>query len=189
MQLKYIPNLLSTIRIILIIPVIWTMLTGHLAWSIALFILAGLTDIIDGWLARRKHWETRVGGMLDALADKLLLIPVYSCLWWFDIIPSWLLAIVIGRDILIILCSMLYRAQLGKLDPAPSPISKINTFMQVLLAVLGINQLGLFLIPEDVLQGFMRVVLITVVLSTLGYLQTWYNDARIERYRRENAKK
>ena len=178
MPLRHIPNLLSTFRIILVIPVVWTLLQGQLIWSLSLFILAGLTDLLDGWLARRQHWDTRVGGFLDAIADKILLIAVYISLWWLEIIPAWLLGLIIGRDMLIIVCTLLYRLQLKRLDPAPSKISKINTFMQISLAVLGINQLGLWPIPTDVLQNIMYTVVITIVLSTLGYINTWYHDVK-----------
>lgn len=178
MPLRHIPNLLSLFRIILVIPVVWALFYNHLIAALILFTLAGLTDLLDGWLARRQHWATRVGGFLDAIADKILLVGIYISLWYLGVIPAWLLAMIIGRDLLIVTCALLYRAQLKKLDPAPSTISKINTFMQIALAILGINQLGLLPIPDALLHGIMFVVLVTIVLSTIGYINTWYQDAQ-----------
>lgn len=179
MPLRHIPNLLSIFRIILVIPVIWVLFQGHILWALILFTIAGLTDLLDGWLARRQHWATRVGGLLDAVADKILLTAVYISLWWLDSIPAWLLSMIIGRDILIILCTLLYQAQMKKLDPAPSKISKINTFMQIVLAVFGINQLGSFPIPDALIHSMMIMVVFTIVLSTIGYIKTWYQDVQL----------
>lgn len=179
MPFRHVPNLLSTLRILLVFPIIWALLQGHPTWALGLFIFAGLTDLLDGWLARRQHWSTRTGGVLDAIADKLLMLAVYGGLWWLDVFPAWLLGVVVGRDMLIILGCLGYWLQLGKFNPEPSTISKANTFMQIVLAILGIGYLSPILpISESILHSLIGIAVVTAVLSLFGYAKTWYQDVQ-----------
>jgi len=185
MTREQIPNLLSSLRIALIIPVVWSLLTGHTLVALILFAIAGLTDSLDGWLARREHWETNVGGILDAVADKLLLVSVYLCLWWLDHIPTWLIALLFGRDLLISLGSLWYHTRLGKFEAAPTPTGKLHTLFQICLVIVILAQLSLFPdIPADISKGLMLMLIVTAIVSLLGYTWQGYQDARMAYYQK-----
>jgi cardiolipin synthase len=185
MAREQIPNLLSSLRIALIIPVIWAILAGYPLVALIIFIIAGLTDILDGWLARREDWETPVGGILDGVADKLLLISVYLSLWWLDSIPLWLIATLFGRDLLLGLGCLLYRARVGKFAAAPIPTGKLHTLFQICLVILILAQASLLpIITQDLLIGVMRMLVITAVFSLLGYARQGYRDMRMAYYQK-----
>lgn len=145
MSRTQIPNLISFLRIILVVPVVLTLLSDDFSTALVLFAVAGLSDALDGFLAKHYHWESRLGSILDPLADKLLLVASYATLVWLSLLPSWLLWIVLGRDILIISGALAYHYLVGKFDLLPLWSSKINTFLQITLVLLVIiQQLGLF---------------------------------------------
>ncbi len=183
MTREQIPNLLSSLRIALIIPVVWALLADYPLVALILFVIAGLTDSLDGWLARREQWETPIGSVLDGAADKLLLVSVYICLWWLGSVPAWLVAMLFGRDLLISLGYLLCRVQLGKSAAAPIPTGKIHTFFQICLVVLILVQSSLFPdIPPDILTGLMLILIITATVSLLGYAWQGYKNARTAYY-------
>ncbi len=178
MTREQIPNLLSGLRIALIIPVVWALLADYPLVALILFVIAGLTDSLDGWLARREHWETQIGSVLDGAADKLLLISVYVCLWWLDSVPAWLVAMLFGRDLLISLGYLGYRTRLGKPAATPIPTGKIHTFFQICLVILILAQSSLFpAISPEIITGLMRILVITAAVSLLGYAWQGYQDA------------
>lgn len=145
MNRTQIPNLISLLRIIFVVPVVLTLLSGDFLTALVLFAVAGLSDALDGFLAKHYHWESRLGSILDPLADKLLLVASYATLVWLSLLPSWLLWIVLGRDVLIITGALAYHYLVGKFDLLPLWSSKINTFLQITLVLLVIfQQSGLF---------------------------------------------
>ena len=89
MKLKHIPNVLSVIRILLVFVFVAVFFSGHIYAALFVFLLAGATDVLDGWLARRNNWITNLGKILDPFADKLMQCTVLICLWLKDIIPIW----------------------------------------------------------------------------------------------------
>lgn len=185
MTREQIPNLLSSFRIVLIIPVIWALLIGYPLIALILFVIAGLTDSLDGWLARREQCETSVGGVLDSVADKLLLVSVYICLWWLDSVPTWLIALLFGRDLLISFGCLLYHTKLGQFKAAPTPTGKIHTFFQICLVILILAQSSLFPdIPADIIRGLMWILIITAIVSLLGYTWQGYQDTRAAYYQK-----
>ena len=98
MYLKSIPNLISIIRIILIAPVLLLIYRESYDFALFLFLLAGLSDALDGYLAKKFDWRTRVGALLDPVADKLLVAGTFIILTWLGLVPFWLAAIVVSRD-------------------------------------------------------------------------------------------
>ena len=90
MRPRDIPNALCVLRMLLVAPVVWLLLAGEYAWVLVVFFLAGFTDGLDGFLAKRFDWRSRLGGILDPLADKLLMVSSYLTLGWLGLIPSWL---------------------------------------------------------------------------------------------------
>src|SRR5207342_3003453 len=110
-------------------------------WTALVLVAAcAVSDGLDGWLAKRFNWTSHVGKILDPLADKLLLVSLYLTATWTNLVPWWLTAVVVGRDVLIGSGAVVYRLWFGPLHGRPTILSKINTGMQlsvVLAAILG----------------------------------------------------
>ena len=135
-----IPNLISVLRIVLIFPIVWAMLVGQFGFALVLFAIAGLSDALDGFLAKQYNWESRLGSILDPIADKLLLVASFATLAWLGLLPMWLLALVLGRDLVIVIGGLAYHYVVGKFELLPLWSSKINTFMQIALVLLVMLQ-------------------------------------------------
>lgn len=134
--MRQVPNVVTILRIVLIGPAAWFLWHDQVWWALALIALAGLSDFIDGELARRFNWRTRFGALADPTADKLLVVVVFAVLALQGHLPLWLLAVVIGRDLVIVSGAFTYRHLFGHLDIAPMLLSKINTGVQVVMVIL-----------------------------------------------------
>lgn len=168
-----IPNLITLIRMLLVAPIVWCLLNAEYGVALVLFVVAGASDALDGFLAKTFNWTSRLGGMLDPIADKLLLTSCYIALAWQDLIPVWLTVVVLGRDVVIFTGALLYNAIIERLEAAPSVISKINTLSQLLLVMAVLFNYGAQLLPLGWLELFNQVVLATTLLSGLDYVWTW----------------
>lgn len=173
MYWKMIPNLLTTLRILLLIPIISALLNGRYLLAFSLFVLAGLSDCLDGFLARRFQWTSHYGAMIDPLADKLLLMSSFITLGYLGHIPHWLITIVIGRDIWILCGAMAYHFFIGEPEFAPTQLSKFNTFFQILLIGLLLLHLSLIPISAQILHMLMLLVLVMSILSFTDYTWVW----------------
>lgn len=159
---------------ILVVPVVLLMLEHQFEWALGLFIIAGLSDAVDGYLAKRFNWISRLGEILDPLADKLLMISCYIVLWWLNYLPEWLVSIVIGRDILIVLGAIMYRAKIQSKKITPTHISKVNTTAQILLICIVLFSIVVIDLPATVLTTIFVVVFLTTVGSGIDYVVIWY---------------
>jgi cardiolipin synthase (CMP-forming) len=176
-----IPNLLCVFRILLTVPVAWAILDGRYPIALALFLIAGFTDLLDGYLAKRFSWQSRLGGLLDPLADKLLLVASFVTLWLAGYVPGWLLAAVVTRDLVIIAGAGLYRWRVGPFDAEPTLVSKLNSFFQLLYVVLTLSLLVFALPGPAVIAAFGWAVLATTVVSGFDYVIRWGGRARAAR--------
>lgn len=134
--LRQVPNLITMLRIVLVGPAAWLLWNDQVGWALALIALAGLSDFIDGELARRFNWRTRFGAIADPTADKLLIVVVFVVLALQEHVPLWLLTVVVGRDLVIVSGAFTYRRLFGHLDIEPMLLSKINTGAQVVMVIL-----------------------------------------------------
>ena len=180
-KLAYIPNAICFMRILLIVPIIWCLLTGRFADGLLLILLAGFSDGLDGFLAKRFDWRTRLGGILDPFADKLLLMSVFLALTWLGLTPLWLTAVVFGRDLMIIIGALAYNYLVGEVQPQPTRISKLNTALQLLYVLLVLSQAAADLPLQIAITLVGAGVLVTSIVSGIDYLLTWGIRARIER--------
>ena len=167
----FIPNFLSIIRIGLVYPILNNIFLGNFITSIVIFLIASITDGLDGFLARRMNWQTYLGTILDPIADKLLLSGTIFVLWLSSYIPLYIFAIFIGRDIVILLGAAIHMTLVESETPLPNILGKLTTGLQIiyivvvlLLQILGID---MSLILLDVF-----IVIITL-LSLLVYSKTW----------------
>lgn len=171
------PNLITLARL-LASPLAVYLLINE-AWLAAfwVFLMAGLSDAIDGYLAKRLHARTLVGGYLDPLADKALLVGVFVTLGALRHLPEWLVILVVFRDLLIIGGALLVHTLTGKLTMHPLMISKVNTAAQFVLAAYVLGQLG-FGVSDDWLdQALIGIVATTTMLSGAAYVVTWARRA------------
>ncbi|MFC1684093.1 CDP-alcohol phosphatidyltransferase family protein [Pseudomonadota bacterium] len=177
MQARDIPNLISILRVFLTIPVVWALLAQEYGLALVLFAVAGISDGVDGFLAKHFRWESRLGGMLDPLADKTLLVFSYLALGWLGLIPLWLVLAVILRDVIIVAGAVAYHLRVAELEAEPRLMSKVNTFMQILLVLLVVLSQALFALPLALLQAVIVLVLITTLLSGIDYIWIWSRRA------------
>jgi len=177
LSLKDIPNLISIARIMLVLPVALLLLKEQYSWALLLFFIAGVSDGLDGYLAKHFGWRSRLGSILDPLADKLLLVTSFLCLAWVGLIPIWLVVLVMGRDVVIVLGALAFHCLVGRYDMAPTWISKLNTVLQITLVLALVLSNGLYKLPEALLLGLVYGACLTTVLSGLDYVWTWGRKA------------
>ena len=177
MKPRNLPNIISVFRILLVPPVVWYLLQGRYDIALGLFLLAGFSDGLDGYLARHYHWTSRLGAILDPLADKLLMFASYLTLGWLQDLPVWLVAAVILRDVIIIGGSLLYRWLIGRVEFQPLWISKLNTVCQILLVALTLLILAGVPVLQPVQTVLVWVVLATTVSSGIAYVWVWSRRA------------
>jgi cardiolipin synthase len=138
-----------------------------------LFFVAGLSDGLDGYLAKHNDWQSRLGSILDPLADKLLLVSSILALGWLSLIPLWLVIAVVARDIVIICGALAYHFLVGRYEMEPTWISKINTFFQIFLVLIVVFSNGFYQLPPLTHQTVSYIVLATTVGSGIDYVYTW----------------
>ena len=147
-----IPNLITLCRILLVPVVIWAITAGEMKVAFILFLAAGISDAVDGFLAKRFHMTSELGALIDPLADKALIVSIYVALGVAGALPISLVILVVSRDIMIISGFMLSWL-VGKPMPVrPLPVSKLNTVAQILLATLVLAEQGFrftFVGPAD----------------------------------------
>jgi cardiolipin synthase len=179
MRARDIPNLLCVLRILLTVPVGWGVVTGRYELALVLFFIAGFTDGLDGFLAKRFNWQSRLGGMLDPVADKLLLVTGFVTLWLAGYVPDWLLAAVVARDLVIVLGASLYHLLIGAFEAEPSAISKFNSMLQLGYVILTLSKLVFGVPAPSMIAALGWCVLATTVISGLDYVLRWGARARV----------
>ena len=172
-----IPNLICVLRMALVWPIVDALVTARYELALLLIAIAGLSDGLDGFLAKRFNWRSRLGGILDPLADKLLLVSAFVTLTWTALVPPWLTAVVIARDVLIIGGGLVYQAVVAPLQPEPSRVSKLNTGAQLLFICAIVANRGFGLPPAEVLIPSGAAVLVTSTVSGLDYVMRWSGKA------------
>jgi cardiolipin synthase (CMP-forming) len=171
--LRQLPNLISSIRILLVVPIALSLAGHQFIASLWLFGVAAVSDAIDGFLAKRFGWQTELGGMLDPLADKLMIATVFVMLAVLGYAPIWLTVAVLARDFIIVLGAISYRVWLGPVAARPTIISKLNTLCQIMfiLAVIGAQPFDWP--PGWVVLSLGALVFVTVVVSGIDYVQVY----------------
>ena len=172
-MLEQIPNIITLLRIVAIAPICWLLWQDAFVPAMYCLVLAGASDALDGFLARRYGWLTRLGAILDPLADKLFIVSVMLLFGAKAYVPEWLVVLVLGRDVVIVGGAMLYRYLTGTLEMKPLLVSKFNTAFQILLLVVTLLHFGFYVVPEGVLMGLQASVTVTTVLSGLAYIYWW----------------
>ena len=183
MRLRDIPNLLSLARMALSIPIALLLLREWYGAALLLFMAAGISDGLDGYLAKRFSWRSRLGSILDPLADKVLLVTNYIVLGAMDAIPLWLVAVVVGRDAIVVSGAIAYHVLVRRYEMAPSFASKVNTALQLVLVVAVVASLGIIALPAWLVSGLIYGVLVTTLWSGADYVWSWGSLAIRDRSR------
>lgn len=179
MTRRDIPNLVTVARIALVWPLVAAVVHKRFELALAVFAAAAVSDAVDGFLARHYGWFTRLGAILDPLADKLLIVSLYFALGWQGFLPLWLVAAVITRDLVIVAGALAFRLLLGHIEMVPTVTSKLNTFLQLALVLaVMLGQVGW--IPGWLSETFFYAVLASTVLSGLQYVLVWGRRAASE---------
>lgn len=161
----------------MVAPVVWALLNDKFGLAIVLFAIAGASDGIDGFLAKHFHWQSRLGSILDPLADKLLLVASFATLTWLTLLPAWLLWLVLARDVLIVGGGVSYHYLFGRFTLLPVWSSKINTLLQILLVLLVIIQHYAGWDAAKLIDLGIGLVVFSVIISGLEYVFVWGRKA------------
>jgi len=168
-----IPNLITLARILLVPVVVWAIASNQMLFAFLLFAAAGISDAVDGFLAKRFGMTSELGKYLDPLADKVLIVSIYVSLGIADALPRWLVILVVSRDLLIV-GGVMFSWLLNKpVNVKPHMVSKINTAVQLLLVGLALASLGFGFDPGWALQLTMGAVAALTLASVAVYLREW----------------
>jgi len=163
------PNIITFARLLAVPATVWLMLAQRLDLAFIIFLLAGISDGVDGFLARRLGLDSELGALLDPIADKALLSSVMVLLAWLGLLPVWLAVLVVGRDVMIIAGYGLLWL-LGLRPPiAPLLVSKLNTFAQIALAATALCGAGFGWPGQGVLAALLWLAAGTTFVSGLAY--------------------
>lgn len=179
-------NWLTVLRILLI-PVFISLLVYRQRWAaLAVFLIAAVTDLLDGYVARQRGSQSRLGAFLDPMADKLLLVSSFVTLTWLRVLPFWIAAVVISRDLILMVGALAIHMAGGRITPRPTPAGKLATFFQVLTVLVGL--LGPFYslpaiarLPVWLAAGFTIVSGLQYIVQGMGFLNAAHGDEVRER--------
>ena len=177
----FIPNLLSLLRIGLVYPILNNIYLGEFVISFIYFVVAAITDALDGFLARKMNWQTYLGTILDPVADKLLLSGTIFILWINEYIPLYIFIIFFGRDVVILLGAAIHMTLIETDTPLPNILGKITTTLQVIYILL-IMFLQIFEFKVSLVGLDFFIILITI-LSLIVYSKDWFIS--LNRYHNE----
>ncbi len=164
-------------RLLLVIPLVMLLLSEEFAIALTVFVIAGLSDGLDGLLAKHYGWTSKFGSIADPIADKLLMVSSYFVLCWQGALPWWLFVIILLRDLFIVGGAYTYHHLFGLQKITPTYISKFNTFMQILLVVAVIFGLASGSISQGIIQSLIYLTLFTTVASGIQYSTFWGKKA------------
>ena len=168
-----IPNTISLGRLLAVPVTIWLIIVGQMQGAFWVFVAAGISDAVDGFVAKRFGRTTELGRYLDPLADKTLLVSIYITLGSQGHLPIWLVLLVVTRDLLIVGGALLSWMLSQPLSLQPARISKANTAAQIALAAFVLGQIGFGSSLEEWTSGVIYLVAVTTAVSGANYLGAW----------------
>lgn len=153
--------------------VVWAITAGEMLFAFSIFLLAGISDAVDGFLAKRFNMTSELGAYLDPLADKALIVSIYVTLGITGALPRWLVILVVSRDIMIVGAVILSWLMGNPVTVKPLLVSKLNTLAQIVLACLVLSALAFRWNVDSLLMVAMGLVAILTLLSVAFYLAEW----------------
>jgi cardiolipin synthase len=167
------PNIISILRIFLVPVIIFAILSDRNGIALLFFLLAGLSDALDGFIARRFDLCTKLGAMLDPVADKLLIVSTVLVFFWLGRLPGWLMLAIVCRDLIIVGGTVAWHFRFGRVEMAPSIAGKLNTFLQICMIFLVLVQASGMAGISSWFPLVFFLVFLTTVISGIHYIVTW----------------
>lgn len=178
MKLKHIPNIITLARLVLIAPFAAFIMHGNYIYAFYVFLCAGISDGLDGWLARHFSWQSEFGGFIDPLADKLLVMTSFLMLGSLGQIPWWLVLLVFARDISISIGVIAWYVFITeKIHFQPTVLSKGNTIMQLLLVTWCLFQLAYGYTDNAFKHMLIILTTFTTAWTYMDYVRIWGKKA------------
>jgi cardiolipin synthase len=172
------PNLITFLRLALVPVMAWMLARGDYGVATIIFLAAAVSDLLDGFIARKFHLTSRLGAALDPVADKLNMFVATVILAMNDLLPLWLAAAIVLRDVVIVVGAAAYRAIVGSIEFTPTLLSKVNTALEfALLLAMMASAAGWIAASGWPMPAFI-VVFATVVASGAHYVWAWTRKAR-----------
>ena len=177
-MLAHLPNALSIARLALVPVTIWLILSGNLLGAFWVFVAAGLTDALDGFIAKHFNAASEFGAYLDPIADKALLVSVFVALTAEKELPLWITLLVVFRDLLIIGGAVIIHTVTQQLRMEPLAISKLKTFAQIALVAWVLSKAALGIEEPVAFQALLVITAVTTFMSGVAYVVTWLKRVR-----------
>ncbi|MEQ1666862.1 MAG: CDP-alcohol phosphatidyltransferase family protein [Sulfuriferula sp.] len=166
------PNMISLLRLLLVPVVIYLLVQSNYGYALAVFLLASVSDGVDGWIARHYHLQTKFGALMDPVADKLIILSCLLMLTWQGLIPLWLALFMLIRDMVIVFGAFIYQRVTGSVEITPTLMGKTHIFLEFSLLCLVLAHAAAIVTVTSWLPLFMLVAA-TAVLSGVQYVWIW----------------
>lgn len=177
MTLRWLPNAICIVRMLLVAPFVYLLVSEQYVGALGVFVAAGISDGLDGFLAKTFDWRTRLGSLLDPAADKLLLVSAFLALTYAGLAPPALTEIVVGRDLLIVAGAITYQLVIAPVQGEPAAISKLNTACQLGFVFFTMTAAAFGWPPPVSLTALGAAVVFTSIVSGLNYVLRWSRRA------------
>ena len=164
------PNAITGLRLAMAPVLPWLLWTGHYQAALVLAVVAGLSDGIDGWLARRYGWRSRLGSLLDPVADKAMLGLAVFGLWLVQMLPGWALGLIVVRDVVVVAGAAAWWRMAGPFDATPSGLGKASTLAQIALVLVCLVDLAGFDLRLQVRREMLVAVAVLTFASGADYV-------------------
>lgn len=182
---RHLPNALTMSRMVLVVPLAWMIRETRYDEAVVVAAVAGLTDALDGFLAKHCGWQSWLGGILDPIADKLMLVACFVTLGLVGAHPGWLTWLVVGRDVVIVAGAVAWHALIDRIHAQPTRLSKLTTVVQILYVLAQLLHLShWFELPPSVLDGAIALTAALTVASGVQYVVVWSGKALRRRQER-----
>ena len=175
---RHLPNALTVLRMALVVPLAWLIRETRYDEAVIVAAVAGLTDALDGFLAKRCGWQSWLGGVLDPIADKLMLVACFVTLGMVGAHPDWLTWLVVGRDAVIVAGAVAWHNLIGRIHAQPTHLSKLTTVVQIVYVLAQLLHLSHWLdLPARLLDVLIGLTAVLTAVSGLQYVVVWSRKA------------
>jgi len=175
---RHLPNAITLARIALVVPLVAAIARQDFDVALIIVAVAGASDALDGLLAKRFGWQSWLGGVIDPLADKLLLLTCFVSLNFAAVMPSWMMWLAITRDLVIVAGALTYHLLVGRVVPQPLLSSKVTTCLQIALVIaLLLDRSSWFALPAALVDALLWITAAATVISGLQYVYVWSRKA------------
>jgi cardiolipin synthase len=175
---RHLPNALTVLRMVLVVPLAWMIRETRYDEAVVVAAVAGLTDALDGFLAKRLGWQSWLGGVLDPIADKLMLVACFVTLGLVGAHPDWLTWLVVGRDVVIVAGAVAWHNLVGRIHAQPTRLSKLTTVVQIVYVLAQLLHLSHWLeLPPRLLEVLIVLTATLTAASGLQYVVVWSRKA------------